>query len=410
MKSKQRTVVVLAALALCGQALAWPGSGRPQKKVYSEQGVALGGPQAPMIAIAEGDPVDPTQTGKYQIWTNDVHYYIEVRDGKVVEVKRNGEAIPADHVRITADGVKIIDEKGEVVMDAVPGDGSATAVIAQRAARAPRAAGGRPTVEVWRGSTASSPRAMTWAMPATDEPKPPVMIGIRMSQPSRALLRHLGIENGKAILIAGVGEGLPAEQAGIKPYDLLVTIDGKPVTSELTVREVLNERKAKPGDTVTFGVVQGGQRRDVNVTLAAFDEDKMRNGKWSLVEAEDSETSMYSPASPFGQQAPMPPLPPVAPMAPDADMESIRDRIREFERKAREAAEAGRDQAKRDAENSAKALRESLTQRRALGGQTSPYIWSPSTQLSDRMARLEDRLARLEELLEKLADQRGKQP
>jgi len=89
----------------------------------------------------------------------------------------------------------------------------------------------------------------------------------------------------KGLLVLGVIEGGPADQAGIQPIqlrvfrygqrlvrrldpesaDLIVAIDGKPVQS---VDELLTEVESHaPGDVIKVTVVRDGQPRDIAVTL-----------------------------------------------------------------------------------------------------------------------------------------------
>ena len=57
----------------------------------------------------------------------------------------------------------------------------------------------------------------------------------------------------------------PAAQAGIKPGDIIVSIEGSPVDTEHPLDSVLTQ--FAPGRTVTLGVLRGGQKMDVKVTL-----------------------------------------------------------------------------------------------------------------------------------------------
>jgi len=57
----------------------------------------------------------------------------------------------------------------------------------------------------------------------------------------------------------------PAQKAGMKPGDILVALDGKPVSEE-TILEILDARK--PGDTVEATVVRNGKREALKIVLA----------------------------------------------------------------------------------------------------------------------------------------------
>jgi hypothetical protein len=67
--------------------------------------------------------------------------------------------------------------------------------------------------------------------------------------------------------ITGVTPGSPADKGGIKGGDLVVELDGKPVTDLETYSAALYARKA--GDTISVVVVRAGQRLALSVTLGS---------------------------------------------------------------------------------------------------------------------------------------------
>ncbi len=76
--------------------------------------------------------------------------------------------------------------------------------------------------------------------------------------------RGLSVEEGA--LVAGLMEGGPAESAGIQVDDVIVSVDGKEVTSAEQLRAAL--RSKKPGDEVEVEYVRGTERTKVRVKLA----------------------------------------------------------------------------------------------------------------------------------------------
>jgi putative serine protease PepD len=75
---------------------------------------------------------------------------------------------------------------------------------------------------------------------------------------------------------AGVPEGLyvqavtpsgPAAQAGLRPGDVITSIDGEPATSNIQLQELTLTKK--PGDTVSIGYSRAGQSATATVTLGA---------------------------------------------------------------------------------------------------------------------------------------------
>jgi putative serine protease PepD len=77
-----------------------------------------------------------------------------------------------------------------------------------------------------------------------------------------------------AAAAAGVPEGLfvkavvpggPAAQAGVRPDDVITTINGQPATTTTQLQELTLTKK--PGDTVQLGIYRNGQQGTVTVTL-----------------------------------------------------------------------------------------------------------------------------------------------
>lgn len=88
------------------------------------------------------------------------------------------------------------------------------------------------------------------------------------------VLRPLNAEKAKAMkldvgtkgaLVERVLPGGPAEKAGIKSDDIIVSVDEALVAGEASVREWLSDRKA--GDLVKLGVLRDGKRQTLEVTL-----------------------------------------------------------------------------------------------------------------------------------------------
>ncbi|CAN5678300.1 hypothetical protein BH11PLA1_BH11PLA1_23300 [soil metagenome] len=108
-----------------------------------------------------------------------------------------------------------------------------------------------------------------------------VMIGIQMVAIEPALEGHFGLESGHGAMVYGVAAGLPAAEAGIKPFDLIITVEGDPVTSLNALQGAIRARHAKPGDTLSLRVISAGIGRDVTLTLAPFEEKRFMQAMWN---------------------------------------------------------------------------------------------------------------------------------
>ena len=75
-------------------------------------------------------------------------------------------------------------------------------------------------------------------------------IGVEVQEITQELAESFGLPEPTGALIAGVQRGSPADVGGIKPGDILVAIDGKPVKDPQEMLELI--ARQKPGETVPF--------------------------------------------------------------------------------------------------------------------------------------------------------------
>jgi serine protease Do len=91
-------------------------------------------------------------------------------------------------------------------------------------------------------------------------------IGIMFNaQENPAILRVYGAGAG-GVTVSAVTAGSPAEQAGLKVGDTIVSVDGKPVKNgDELVADIASR---KPGSKVGLGFVRNGKKQDATVTVA----------------------------------------------------------------------------------------------------------------------------------------------
>jgi serine protease Do len=90
-------------------------------------------------------------------------------------------------------------------------------------------------------------------------------IGIEFNaQENPAIARVYGVQGG--ITISSVVAGSPAERAGLKVGDTIVSVDGKPVkTGDELVADIAGR---KPGSKVALGYYRSGKKEEASVTVA----------------------------------------------------------------------------------------------------------------------------------------------
>jgi serine protease Do len=84
----------------------------------------------------------------------------------------------------------------------------------------------------------------------------------------------LGLESTEGALIAGVEPGYPAEKAGLKRYDVVVEINGKPVEDPTDLRFKIAE--ISPGTEIEIKIIRDGKEKILKAELAELESEEER--------------------------------------------------------------------------------------------------------------------------------------
>ncbi|HEU4887794.1 MAG TPA: PDZ domain-containing protein [Thermoanaerobaculia bacterium] len=90
-------------------------------------------------------------------------------------------------------------------------------------------------------------------------------LGVSLVDLSDELRDHFGAPKDAGLLVGSVEDGSPADKAGIKTGDIIVSLDGKEVESTSELRRALREKK--DGDTVRVEVLRGRARQTFVATV-----------------------------------------------------------------------------------------------------------------------------------------------
>jgi serine protease Do len=91
-------------------------------------------------------------------------------------------------------------------------------------------------------------------------------IGVALRDLDPDLRRSLGLSARNGVLVQDVTEGSPAARAGVRPYDLIVAVDGKAIEGNDPLIQLIAARQ--PGTTATLQLVRDGRSLSVPVKLA----------------------------------------------------------------------------------------------------------------------------------------------
>ena len=91
------------------------------------------------------------------------------------------------------------------------------------------------------------------------------LLGISAEDLTGQLGSYFGAPNNSGVLIREVRSGTPADKAGLKAGDVIIKVDGKPVTALSELRDQLRDKG--DGKTVNLGVLRKGSEMNVPVTI-----------------------------------------------------------------------------------------------------------------------------------------------
>ncbi len=90
-------------------------------------------------------------------------------------------------------------------------------------------------------------------------------LGVGVQDLTAELGRALGVDAKEGAVVSDVTAGTPAARGGLKPDDIIVSVNGEAVDSARTLTRTVGFMQ--PGREVTLQVLRGGDKRELKVTL-----------------------------------------------------------------------------------------------------------------------------------------------
>jgi serine protease Do len=113
-------------------------------------------------------------------------------------------------------------------------------------------------------------------------------IGVSIQSVTPAIAQSFGLKEAKGALVADVVPGGPADKAGIKRGDIIVTFNGKDIRNSADLPWIVAETPV--GKTVDVGIIRNGKEMAVKMTIEEMTEKRM------------AESRMRQPVSDLGMQ------------------------------------------------------------------------------------------------------------
>ncbi len=97
-------------------------------------------------------------------------------------------------------------------------------------------------------------------------------IGVVIQEVTKDLAESFGLNKAQGAAVNAVEKGGPAEKAGVEPGDVILSFDGKPVSSSSDLPRIVGT--TKPGTKITMQVWRRGAARDLTVVVGETPEEK----------------------------------------------------------------------------------------------------------------------------------------
>ena len=98
-------------------------------------------------------------------------------------------------------------------------------------------------------------------------------IGVQIGPVTKEVAESLGLGKAQGALVTGVESGSPAEKAGVEAGDIITKFEGKPIEKVADLPRLVGN--AKPGSKSSLTVFRRGQSKDLAVTIAEIEPDKV---------------------------------------------------------------------------------------------------------------------------------------
>jgi membrane-associated protease RseP (regulator of RpoE activity) len=113
-------------------------------------------------------------------------------------------------------------------------------------------------------------------------------LGVSLIDLTPELREYFGGSKDSGVIVGSIENGSPAEKAGLKIGDVVVSVDGKDVDSSWDLRRALSDKKE--GDTVRIDYMRGKQRASTMATLVERQGLIIQGADWEEMGRKLSET------------------------------------------------------------------------------------------------------------------------
>nr|PZN01742.1 MAG: peptidase [Pseudomonadota bacterium] len=96
-------------------------------------------------------------------------------------------------------------------------------------------------------------------------------MGVTIQSVNRELAESFGLDRPRGALVSSVEAGSPAEKAGVKPGDIILSASGRAIEESADLPRIVGE--TRPGETIPMEVWRNGEKLNIKVTVARMPDD-----------------------------------------------------------------------------------------------------------------------------------------
>lgn len=102
-------------------------------------------------------------------------------------------------------------------------------------------------------------------------------LGVTIQDLTAELAKSFGLDDTRGVLVSQVMPDTPAEKAGMKQGDVIVSLNGKPVDASASLRNEV--AMTVPGSTIKVGVIRDGKSKTLSVKVEKMSEDMLTSSR-----------------------------------------------------------------------------------------------------------------------------------
>ncbi len=99
--------------------------------------------------------------------------------------------------------------------------------------------------------------------------------GLQVQPLTERLARHLDLRRTSGVIIIEVEENSTADQVGLEPGDIIISVEGKSIKDTKDIKRIISENDLRPGDKLNMRISRDGKIFSVKLSLG-----KIENNYW----------------------------------------------------------------------------------------------------------------------------------